>query len=468
MAEHPLKLVVVRSAVATRPEYPLVNTVVSIGRSHRNAIVLQDTKVSRFHAEIVRTEREYVLRDLESANGVKVNGARCTERPIAAQDTVVIGDTEFRVEKLAAHEAVLGAPVDPPTPVVGGEPPPRPAPALRIAGSDEPHYRNSLVSTVDPLARSEPRPDVAVNETQVVGQRVERLPAPAPLEAPRADAPGAAAPRLLEPMRHPARPELSGHDALVSWLGRRALAFEPAGLNLHLAEPSAIALVGATGTGKSTAARYTAVRWNLPLFRLNLPYLVMEPADKWTSALAAALAAAGAGGNAVLVIEDVDRAADRFERMGGDVRTAWRLAAELLAHWVHTKPPVPFTVLTARDPGACPTLFEKGGSLDEVWHLDLPNPRERVSAVEQALRARGRPAEGLDAKVLGEATDGFTVAEVLEGVHETLYELGTSTRGPTTGELAQAYRRIRKAVDSDEIERLRHWSHRHALPARAR
>lgn len=503
MSEHQLKLVVVRGGPTNRPEYHLTHTVVSIGRSHRNAIVLNDSKVSRFHAEIVRTETDYLLRDLESANGVKVNGARCTEKALTVQDLVTIGDTDFRVERLSPQEAMIGTPVDPPTPVIGSESPTRltpvlrPPPDFRAPDPETLRSHDSLAATIDPLAPPVSPPTVvpsgevpsnghatpptgiaavpgrALERTDRHDRPVERVPdriAERPAERverlpERAEPPVSAAPRLLEPLRV-GRPELAGLDALAAWLARRALAFDAASSALQLTEPSAIALVGAAGTGKSAAARYAASRWGQPLFRLNLAYLVLAPRASWTALLAEALGTVGASGPAVLVIPDLDRSQARFESMGDEVRGAWRLALELLAYWVRTKPPVPFTIVSARDPCALPDLFAKGGSVDEVWHLDLPNPRERFQAIEQALRARGRRADTLDARLVGEATDGFTIAEVLEGLQETLFDLGAVPRDPSTAELVDTFRRIKPATTPDEIERLRAWAQAHARPAR--
>jgi pSer/pThr/pTyr-binding forkhead associated (FHA) protein len=45
----------------------------TIGRSNYNALVLDDEKVSRSHAEIHFEDGYYVVEDLNSTNGVQVN-----------------------------------------------------------------------------------------------------------------------------------------------------------------------------------------------------------------------------------------------------------------------------------------------------------------------------------------------------------------------------------------------------------
>ena len=55
---------------------------VSIGRGSQNQIVLDDPSVSKFHAELFRSEGHWSLRDLGSANGTTLNGHEVVESRI--------------------------------------------------------------------------------------------------------------------------------------------------------------------------------------------------------------------------------------------------------------------------------------------------------------------------------------------------------------------------------------------------
>ena len=71
---------------------------VTIGRQAECDVVLSDTNVSRKHAEVRRQGEEYVLIDLGSTNGSKVNGARVKEHPLNDGDEITLGKTLLRFE----------------------------------------------------------------------------------------------------------------------------------------------------------------------------------------------------------------------------------------------------------------------------------------------------------------------------------------------------------------------------------
>lgn len=68
----------------------------SIGRSEENDLVLVDPRVSRFHAEVERTPRGYIIRDLGSTNGTRLKGRPIQERLLEEGDVLTLGDTEMR------------------------------------------------------------------------------------------------------------------------------------------------------------------------------------------------------------------------------------------------------------------------------------------------------------------------------------------------------------------------------------
>jgi pSer/pThr/pTyr-binding forkhead associated (FHA) protein len=78
-------------------EYPLDAPVVTIGRSRSNDISLEDSRVSRHHARIVRDERGFLIEDLNSRNGTRVDDRAVRDSAALTDGAVVrIGDSVFR------------------------------------------------------------------------------------------------------------------------------------------------------------------------------------------------------------------------------------------------------------------------------------------------------------------------------------------------------------------------------------
>jgi len=70
--------------------------VLHIGRHQSNDVVVNDKKVSRQHAVIRYENGQFILYDLQSTNGVGVNGVM-THNPVPLKnsDLVTVGSHEF-------------------------------------------------------------------------------------------------------------------------------------------------------------------------------------------------------------------------------------------------------------------------------------------------------------------------------------------------------------------------------------
>ena len=78
--------------------YDLVAEEVVIGRNPTTDITLLDEGISREHALILfdADAPGYVIEDLQSTNGTKVNGKRVRSAPLSEGDEIQIGQTLFR------------------------------------------------------------------------------------------------------------------------------------------------------------------------------------------------------------------------------------------------------------------------------------------------------------------------------------------------------------------------------------
>lgn len=86
---------------AERRRMALGPNALTIGRDPENALVLDDRRVSRRHAEIRLRLGRYTLYDLQSTNGTFVNGRRVAEVALSDGDRVQIGGTEMVIEQEA-------------------------------------------------------------------------------------------------------------------------------------------------------------------------------------------------------------------------------------------------------------------------------------------------------------------------------------------------------------------------------
>jgi hypothetical protein len=71
----------------------------SLGRSRECDIVIDDPNVSRKHAEVRRTIEGWMVVDLGSTNGVKLNGRRVNEEVLAPGDEITLGLAQIKFEE---------------------------------------------------------------------------------------------------------------------------------------------------------------------------------------------------------------------------------------------------------------------------------------------------------------------------------------------------------------------------------
>lgn len=77
-------------------EIPVQSYEISLGRSKKADIYLDDEKLSRIHAKIARVGMGYRLIDMNSRHGTYVNGMRVLEHPLSSFDEIQIGKTKIK------------------------------------------------------------------------------------------------------------------------------------------------------------------------------------------------------------------------------------------------------------------------------------------------------------------------------------------------------------------------------------
>src|SRR5437764_12102122 len=87
--------------------HELVGDLITIGRAPDNMIVIRDPSVSSHHAQLQLVGETYRLKDLDSTNGIRVNGIPTTETALRFDDRIRFGAVEARYEPEASGSRPL-------------------------------------------------------------------------------------------------------------------------------------------------------------------------------------------------------------------------------------------------------------------------------------------------------------------------------------------------------------------------
>ena len=89
------KLVVISEEMKGRV-FELTEDKISVGRLPDNQVRLEDGAISSHHAELTRKGDDYVVRDLNSTNGTRVNNQRIVETRLYHGDTLSFGHLQLQ------------------------------------------------------------------------------------------------------------------------------------------------------------------------------------------------------------------------------------------------------------------------------------------------------------------------------------------------------------------------------------
>lgn len=106
VAPPPTGRLVVMSTQLAGAEFLLDRASLVIGRTAENDIVLNHKSISRHHAKVIRDGERFVVVDLESANGVRVNGTQQERMVLDSGDVIELGHVRL---KYLSGDDVLGA-----------------------------------------------------------------------------------------------------------------------------------------------------------------------------------------------------------------------------------------------------------------------------------------------------------------------------------------------------------------------
>ena len=86
---------VAQSPEFTGKTFDLSGAEITVGRVEDNKIRIEHASVSGHHAVFKLDAQDYVIKDLESTNGTRINGERITEQKLRRNDILRLGNIEL-------------------------------------------------------------------------------------------------------------------------------------------------------------------------------------------------------------------------------------------------------------------------------------------------------------------------------------------------------------------------------------
>lgn len=262
--------------------------------------------------------------------------------------------------------------------------------------------------------------------------------------------------------------EVGGLDLLKEWLRQRTASFGKEARDYGLPEPRGMLLLGVQGSGKSLTAKAIASLWKLPLLRLDIGKVFSGIVGSSEENMRRAISTAESVAPCILWIDELEKGLSGTQSSGAtDGGTTSRVFSTFLTWLSEKKAPV-FVVATSNDVQQLPPELMRKGRFDEIFFVDLPATNERKEIFSIHLKKRKRDPEKFDLEMLGEASAGYSGAEIEQAVVGALFSaFHDGMREMTTEDL---HRTIKASVPlsitmREGIQRLREWAETRARQA---
>ena len=263
---------------------------------------------------------------------------------------------------------------------------------------------------------------------------------------------------------------VGGLEELKHWLKQRSDAFTERAREYGLPQPKGMLILGVPGCGKSLIAKTTSRLWGLPLLRLDLGRVYDgSTVGRSEANLRNALRTAESISPAILFIDEIDKAfAGGVGSADSDGGTSSRIFGTFLT-WMQEKTSPVFVMATANRIEKLPSEFLRKGRFDEIFFVDLPNAEERKDIFQIHLQKRRRDIERFDLEQLTKVCDGFSGAEIEQGLVSAMYEAFAQGREFTQLDIIAAIRATlpMSKTMSEQVTALRDWARQRARPAAA-
>lgn len=257
--------------------------------------------------------------------------------------------------------------------------------------------------------------------------------------------------------------DVGGMEVLKDWLFKRQKAYEKKARDFGLQEPKGLLLLGVPGCGKSLTAKSIASFWNMPLLRLDIGKVFQGLVGSSEDNIRKAIATAEAVAPCVLWIDEIEKGLSGVQSSGAtDGGVTSRIFSTILT-WMQEKTSHVFVVATANNINLLPPELLRKGRFDEIFFVDLPNPKERENIFKIHLTKKGQFSNSIPLGILGKKTDGFNGAEIEECIKEAMFAAYVQNPENPKLEAAHIVDAIEKTVPlsttmKEQINSLRNWA----------
>jgi hypothetical protein len=259
--------------------------------------------------------------------------------------------------------------------------------------------------------------------------------------------------------------EIGGLENLKKWLTERRKLFQmrdSVGLEIV---PKGLLMMGIPGCGKSLAVKAIASYFELPLYRVDMIEIFSGRHGKPEVAFMEACLMLEDMAPAVLWFDEIERGVTSSESGGEEGRIFG-----FFLTWMQEKTRGLFVAATANRINLLPAEMIRKGRFDEVFFVDLPLEEERIEIFKVHLSRRGVDPSRFNLEQLTGFTNGWTGAEIEQGVVSALTRARLADRDITEEDL------IKTAVSvvplsrtmKEQIDHIRGWAFERAMRASPR
>src|SRR3712207_5477066 len=138
-----------------------------------------------------------------------------------------------------------------------------------------------------------------------------------------------------------------------------------------------------------------------------------------------------------------------------------------LLTWMNERTSRVFMVATANDIARLPPELLRKGRFDEIFFVDLPSAAAREDILKIHLRRNKLDPAAFDLTRLAAGCDGFSGAEIEQGIVAALYEAHAASKSPDNDMIEREFGRTRplSVVMAERIAELRAWARERTVPA---